>query len=217
MMKKILLTLAALAIAASGASAEVLWDQSDYDDVNLFGIWNSESGCAPFGGTFHVANDIQLDVQVTINTISTYYTNYSFEFAGTSEAYLWIGLKSGNLPITGTDNPSDPGLLVPVTVVQNDAGHNVLMAENLSITLTPGEYWVSLTPIAPGGPWGPEYNIASLSNWGDDSAKIEYCGMNAPEWLVASPGKDASILIEGTIDVVATETQPWGNLKALYR
>lgn len=217
MMKKVLLTLAALAIFASGASAEVLWDQSDYDDVNLFGIWNSESGCFPFGGTYHTANDIQIYDQVTINSISTYYTAYSFEFPGTTEAYLWIGLKSDSLPITGTDIPSDPALLVPVTVEQNAAGHNVLKAEGLSISLTPGEYWVSLTPVAPAGPFGPEYNIASLSNWGDDSAKIEFCGLNAPEWLVASPGKDASILIEGTIDVIAVEDQTWGQLKATYR
>ena len=214
-MKKLLLTLCLLVAMAGIATADVIWDQSDYD-VNWAGYWNSETGCAPFGGTIHVANDITIFDYVTVNSITTYYTKFDFGFMGVNEAYLWIAPRTGALPVTGTDNPHDPGLLVPVAVT-DVGGAFAVTASGLNVVLTPGDYWFSLTPIAPSGPWGPEFNIVSNTTIGMDSVAIEFCGFFPPAWVEGQPGLDASILIEGTVDVVANEDVSWGQVKALYR
>lgn len=218
-MKKLLFALVSFALLATGASAQttVLWDQSDYDALNQLGMWDSVSGCAPFGGSVHYAHDIEIFDQVTITSISTYYTAFNFDTASAVEAYLYIGEKTGSLPVNGVDLPQENGTLVPITVSTDANGIYVITAAGLAESLAPGQYWVSLTPILPGGIWGPDFHISSLTPWGDVSAWYEYCGQFAPAWGANFDGLDGSILIEGTVDVVPSEDTSWGEVKTLFR
>jgi len=220
-MKRTMLIILALVLMTGAATADVLWDQSNYDP-NYGGFWDSESGCSLdwTGQTFFTACDIELGVSSTINSITTYYDMLEFGIAGATQAYLYITPKLGALPVYPSDDPLTQGTLVPITVGDDTgSGGNawVVNASGLNVSLTPGEYWVVLTPIFPNGFWGPSFHIRSQDNWGDDSPWIEYCGYDAPAWVNGNPGNDASILIEGTVDVVAVEGETWGGLKALYR
>ena len=214
-MKRLLLTFAALAVMATGAQAEVLWDQSDYDAVGQAGMWNAVSGCAPFGGSIHYANDVTIYDMVTVNSVTTWFTAFNFETESTVEAYLYIGPKTGPLPVNGVDLPQEDGTLVPVTMVNVDGVYQCI-ASGLSIMLTPGEYWVSLTPIMPGGAWGPDFGIRALATVGEPGAWYEYCGQFAPSWTTNLDGWDPALLIEGTIDAVPTESTSLSELKAQF-
>jgi hypothetical protein len=220
-MKKLLITIAALSLIASVATAEVLWDQSEYD--TSYSMWDSESGCGPFmGGTIHLASDFWTGDVVTINQITTYYT-VNGPLSDVTEAYLGIWPKTGPLPEDGVAIANAPENLVPVTVTAVDPGDgspwvHTVVASGLDITLEPGEYWVSLTPAnhyyIPGQVC---YHFAAVTPWGDDVAGIEYCGMSPEVWGNFHSGRDAAILIEGTVDVVAVEGESWGGLKSMYR
>jgi len=216
-MRKLLIAFAAIALFAAAAQADTIWDQSDYDAVNMMSFWDAVSGCAPFGGTIHYANDVHIYDQVTITSISTYYTPWNFDTASATQAYLYIGPKTGATPVNGVDLPEENGSLINITVTTDANGVYVITASGLSEALTPGDYWVSLTPILPGGAWGPDYHIASLSPWGDPSCWYEYCGQFAPSWGVNIDNLDGSLLIEGTVDVVPNDDASWGEMKALYR
>ena len=220
-MKKLLLTLAALTMLTGVASADVLWDQSNFDP-NWSGFWNSESGCALnwSGATVYAANDIMIGDEVTIEKITTYYDQLEFGIESATLAYLWIAPKAGTLPVNGVDNPLTQGTLVTVTVstMTDPATAYVVTADGLNIDMAPGDYWIALTPIFPAGFWGANFNITCLDPWGDSTASWEICAqVNNETWQNVVPGNDASILIEGTINVVATEDETWGGLKALYR
>ena len=216
-MKKLLLTLAALTIMATGASAQtVLWDQSDFDMVEQWGMWDAVSGCAPFGGSVHYASDFWTGDEVRITRITSYFTGFNFETASTAEAYLLIVPKTGSLPVDGVDLPQENGTLVPVTMTNVDGFYH-MVADGLDIYLTQGEYWVSLTPIMPGGPWGPDFHLRSMTPWGDPSASYEYCGMFAPTWTPNIDSLDAAMLIEGVIEVVPNEDRTWSDMKTMFR
>ncbi len=214
-MKKLLLSLVAVVVMAGGANADVLWDQSDYDP-NFAGMWNAVSGCAPFGGSIHYANDIRVYDMVTVTTITLYHTAFNFDTEATTQAHLYITAKNGPLPIDGVDLPQENGAIVPVTVSADGNGAYQIVADGLSVMLTPGDYWVSLTPIMPAGPWGPDFAIRSMTTWGEAGAWYEYCGQFAPAWGSNIDGFDVALLIEGTIDAVPNEDSSLGQLKAKF-
>ena len=182
----------------------------------MAGMWNSVSGCAPFGGSIHYANDIQIYDMVTVTRITTWYTAFNLDTASTVEAYLYIAPKTGAIPVDGTDLPQENGTLVPVTMTDNGMGAYECVADGLSIMLTPGEYWVSLTPIMPGGAWGPDFAIRALDTVGEPGAWYEYCGQFAPAWGTNVDGWDPAILIEGNIDAVPNEDTSLGQLKGRF-
>lgn len=216
-MMRLLLALTALLVVATGAQAAVLWDQSDYDALNQLGMWDAVAGCAPFGGSVHYAQDFRVHDHITIHKITTWYTAFNFDTASAVEAYLYVAPKVGPLPIDGVDLPQENGTLIPITVTTDPNGFFEIVADGLSIPLGPGDYWVSLTPILPeGGFFGPDFHLRALTNWGHPSAWYEYCGQFAPAWGVNVDGFDASIRLEGSIDVVPTESASWGHVKALY-
>ena len=216
-MKKLLIVLTILVACSAGAQADVIWDQSDYDAIGMWGLWDSVSGCAPFGGSIHYASDVPIFDQVTITSISTYYTPFNFDTGSAFQAYLLITPKTGAIPVDGVDLPQENGTLVNITSVADGNGIWVIKADGLSVSLNPGEYWISLTPILPGGPWGPDFHIISLSPWGDPSAYYEYCGQFASAWTPNVDSVDGSILVEGTVDVVPTNDATWSEMKALFR
>lgn len=215
-MSKLLSLIALLVVAATSAPAAVLWDQSDVDAVNQIGAWDAVSGCAPFGGTIHVASDIHIYDQVTVTTIRTWYTAFNFDTESAIEAYLWIAPKTGALPVDGTDLPQENGTIVPITVTLAENGLYEIAADGLSVMLDPGDYWVSLTPFLPGGIWGPDFHVRALTNVGDPSTWYEYCGQFAPAWGANFDGFDMSIQIEGTINAVPNGSDSMGNLKARF-
>ena len=222
-MKKLHTISAVLAVltvlaAAGAAPAAVLWDQSDYDAQGMASWFDSVSGCFPFGSTVHAANDIHVWDHVTIQRITTWYTPFNFDTGAGTEAYLYITPKTGDLPVDATDLPQQGGTLVGITVTQNpDNGMWIVVADGLSVSLAPGDYWVSLTPILPSGPWGGDTHLRALSAWGVPSAYYEYCGEGASTWTAVPDSGDLSLLIEGTVDIVPTESTTWGGAKALFR
>jgi hypothetical protein len=218
-MKKLLLTLALIAVSAGSAGAAVLWDQSNWDP-NYSGFWNSQSGCAIdwTGATVFAANDIKIYDEVTINTITTYYDQLETGVASATQAYLWIAPKTGAMPDNVSDDPLAQGTLVNVTVTDSGTGAYVVTADGLNEELSPGDYWISLTPIFPAGFWGASFNITCLDPWGDSTASWETCAqIGGQTWQNVNPGADASMLIEGIIRVVPTEKTTWGEVKSLYR
>lgn len=219
MNKKLLTVIALLGILAIGAvaQADIIWDQSDYD-LNMASWYDSVSGCPPFGFTVHSASDIHVWDAVTITTITTWYSPFNGATGSATQAYLYIAPKTGPLPIDGVDLPQENGTLISITVTSDPiTGFWVITASGLSVALAPGDYWVSLTPILPGGPWGADTHVRSMTTLGDPAASYEYCGSSSFAWTAVPDPIDLSILIEGTISTVAVESTTWGETKALFR
>ena len=219
MNKKLLTAIALLGILAVGAvaQADIIWDQSDYD-INMQSWYDSVSGCPPFGFTVHSANDIHVWDTSTITTITTWYTPFNGGTGAATQAHLYIAPKTGPLPIDGVDLPQENGTLVTITATPDpNTGFWVITASGLSVTLTAGDYWVSLTPILPGGPWGADTHVRSMTTLGDPAAYYQYCGAGSFVWTVLPEPIDLSILIEGTVGAVPVESTTWGDTKALFR
>lgn len=215
-MKKLLFTIAALTFLVSAASADILWDQSDLV-ADWSGYWDSESGCGFSGATIHAATDFWTGDEVTVESVTVYYDPaFPFETEAVTYAYLMIAPKTGPLPVTGVDIPNET--LVPVTVTMGSSGAYEITASGLSEYLTQGEYWITLSPLMAAGGYGvPSFHTASTVYWGDPTAIIEYCGFFAPAWSEHTPGQDASILIEGTVNVVPNAETTWGDMKNMFR
>ncbi len=214
-MRRLVLLIAILAIAQL-ASAEVLWDQSDFDPWGA-GFFNSESGGPPMGMTVHCVTDITVPTTHDwfIDSITTYYSALDQVWSeGIIEGYLHLFPKVGPLPIDGTDDPG-ASTVVPMSGYLN-GDHHVVTATGLNLHLTPGDYWICITPVAPGGMWGPEIHLGSLSApIGDASASYDIYGTPMPMWMNFMPGLDAAILIEGESSV-ATEPTSLSSIKSLY-
>ena len=207
------LALVAAVSFASFANAEILWDQSSYDEFGP-GFFNSESGEPPFGITMHAVCDVTVDgAGWTVDTITTYYSaidpNWGLAIV---DGYLHVFDKTGPLPIDGTDDPTSSPI-VSMTGTVNGSVTEVV-ATGLSLNLPPGEYWIGITPIAPAGFFGPEIHLSTTDFIGDASASYDPFGIPAA-WFNFNPDTDASILVEGTRnDPVPTHELTWGRLKA---
>ncbi len=203
----------AVVILAQVASADTLWDQSDYDVWGM-GFFNSESGSPPFGSTWHTVCDVTIECGWLVESVTMYYSAIDPAWGGAiTQGYLHVYSKTGPLPVE--DPTADP--LVAMSAVL-DVDHFALTASGLNLDLPPGEYWIGITPIAPGGVMGPEICLSCLSYFGDPSASYDAYGMPMPMWMHFNPGLDAAILIEGVVNgPSATEAKTWGQIKALYQ
>ncbi len=210
MTKLSLIALAMTLFLATSAGAVVLLDQSDYD-ASVPGFLNAVAGGPPFGGTSYSVNDISVDGTGWIITdISTYYNGTGF-FESVSEGYLNISPKTGDLP---TEDPNND-VLIPLTLTLVAPDTYEVTATGLNIELSPGEYWIGVTPIAGGLYDG--IHMASSTLIGDATPSFDPNGMPAPMWSVWNPGVDAAMLIIGLDDVVATEDVTLDGIKSLYR
>jgi hypothetical protein len=212
--KATLLTAILSLILATAASAEVLWDQSDYDPFGA-AYFNSVSGSPPFGSTTYAVSDVTVDGGWHVESITTYFSALDVTW-GTAifEGHVHVFPKTAALPDAG-DDPA-LSMVVPMSgVLVGD--HWEVTASGLSIDLDTGEYWIGLTPVAPSGPFGPELHLGAIAAVGDATAAIDPAGFIYPAtWSAPNPATDASILIEGARPV-PVEDLGWGELKADYR
>ena len=207
----------ALLLAASAAAAaelQVLWDQAAYDPTGAAGLADAAAGCPPRASSVHLASDFRLDSPVSVERVTTYYTASTPEsFSATAEAWLWISPKRGDLPAAG-DDPRSSGRLVPVRAQRSGSGF-ALVASDLALPLRPGEYWISLTPVVPVGPRGPERHLAALRPWGRPSAGYDPCG--TLRWTAFAVGDDATVKIEGVVQEPAGAAAGGGGGPWLWR
>ena len=211
-MAQLMVVLVALTFIASSAAAVTLWDQSDYDLASP-GYFNSEGGGPPFGLTWYTVGDVVVDTEWMITEITQYYGAVDPNWGlGIFQGAVNIFPKTGSMPGAG-DDPTI-GMIVPMTGTVNGEV-TVVTASGLSILLTPGEYWIGITPSAAAGPFGPEPQLPSLTHIGDDSASYDAFGFPMPMWFDFNPGFDGSLVISGDA-VVPTDSVSWGKVKALY-
>jgi hypothetical protein len=208
--KRSLIALALIAMLTTSAGAAVLHDQSSYGDWGA-GFLNGVAG-GPMGGTSYSVNDITVggtgwsieSISIIVNALGGYETNVT-------TAYVNIFPKTGPLP---TDIPNND-LAVPVTVTTVAGNDFMVTASGLAIELEPGEYWVGLTPATADLYDG--IHIPSDTYFGDATPSYDPNGFPAPMWANWVPDTDATILLEGDDQVVATESVSMGSVKALFR
>lgn len=222
-MKKLLTAICLVAMAATVASADILWDQSDWN-TGGDGLLNmAATSCSFFNGNtkVHQANDVTFSVDVVLNSITIYETEGNGNAAAATQAYLWIAPKTGSSPTESSAAVNTAGNLVAITsayVLKDGVYGLAITASGLNVALPAGDYWVSLTPRCSAGlfPWSV-LCFANGSIIGDSTKYIEACSVNS-SWsdLYAPDQHDGAIKIEGSA-VVATENAVWGGVKALYR
>ena len=181
---------------ASAASAAVLWDQSAFD-LGAPGFFDSVSGAPPFGLTVHAVNDVVVGPGGwTVDTIETYFGSIDATWGtAISSGHLHVFPKTGALP----DAIHDPTASATVPMSATHMGdHWVVSATGLGVALAPGEYWIGITPIAPGGAFGPEPHLAAAGAIGDATASWDLGAFpGPPSWFNFNPGADAAIKISG--------------------
>jgi hypothetical protein len=209
MTKLSLIALTLTMILATSASAVVLLDQSGYD-ASIPGFLNAVAGGPPFGGTSYSVNDVTVGgTGWVITDISTYYNATGF-FESVSDGYLYISPKTGDLP---TEDPTND-ILVPLTVTYISDSNYQVTASGLNIELSPGEYWIGVTPIA--GSLYDGIHLSATTLIGAATPSFDPYGMPAM-WTNWNPGVDAAMLINGLDDVVATDDVTLDTVKSLYR
>lgn len=203
---------------AQVATADTLWDQSDFDPWGA-GFPHSVSGGPPYGSTIYGVSDVTVDCGWLVETITTYYSAMDFAWGeAIFEGNLHVREKTGPLPINGTDDPA-VSPVVPVTAVLNGDCW-VVSATGLTLDLSPGVCWIGITPSAPAGMWGPELHLISFTQIGDATASYDLYGTYLPamEWVNLHESMDAAIKIESVVNgPSATERTTWGGIKSLYR
>lgn len=214
-MKKLTCTLGLLAILAGSAGAVTLWDQSDYDLVGS-GFFNTVAGMAPMGMTVHTVNHVTVPEgeMWNVDTITIYFSCVDQSWGSSiTQGNLHVFNKSAALPVDGTDDPTASTLVTMSGTFLTD--HIEVTASGLGLSLSPGEYWIGITPYGTAGFFGPEIHLPSQTLYGDASASYDPYGMPVA-WYNMNAGVDAAILIEGNL-VVSNEAMAWGDMKSLYR
>ena len=201
-----------LVVLAPAAGAGTLWNQSNFDPWGA-GFFNSESGSPPFGMTNHAVCDVVVSTNWVVESVTMYYSALDPGWGGAiSQGYLHIWPKTGPMPV---EDPTASPLVAMTGTLNGD--HFVVTASGLAITLTPGDYWIGITPIAPGGIMGPELCLMDFNPIGDATPTYDpFAFPGPPAWMNPWPGEDASIKIEGALPVPVDEST-WGAIKALYQ
>jgi hypothetical protein len=200
---------------ATAASADVLWDQSAISfSPSAPGIINGKfSGFN--GGTDYSVNDVSVPAQGwTITTITEYFSDWEGvnmqTKAPTGNLIVMpkVGSMPSGIPTTTTVN------LNWVDTVQNGQGVYVMTAAIANLPLSPGDYWITVSYLAPADPFnGNNLQWPALNHSGADVATF-----NGTTWSNLYPGYDAAFKIEGTLGAATpTARTSWGSLKALYR
>jgi hypothetical protein len=219
-MKKLLLSAVAMLLVASAASATVIWDQSNVNISGEGSVNLASNACSQISGNTraHNTSDVSFPVPVNVSSITIWETFGNVQAA--TQAYLWIGAKTGPFPTVPSDSLFNTARLVPITattVTQNGLSC-VKVTANVSRFLPAGDYWVSLTPRHNLGIF--PYSVQLVTTGpivGDPTRVIIACTSNS-DWTtpLSPPTWDYSLRIDGDFAVPTTPTT-WGRLKSLYR
>ena len=213
----------AMLLAASAASAAILWDQSNLvangdGSVNL-----ASNSCSQISGNTRVHNtsDVSFPQPVIITKITIWEKAGNVQAA--TQAYLSILPKTGPFPTVPSDSLYNPSHLVPITVasVTQNGLASIAVSCTLNKALPAGDYWISLTPRHNLGIF--PYSIHHYTQGpivGSPTRALIACTVNS-DWLtpldsVFPSGLDYSIRVEGDFPVPAMSTT-WGRLKTIYR
>lgn len=220
-MKKLLLTAFAMLLVASTASAVVLWDQSNVNPNGEGSVNLASNACSQISGNTRVHNtsDVTFSTSVFISSITIYESFGNVQAA--TQAYLWIGPKTGAFPTVPSDSLYNAGRLVPITattVTQNGLSCVAVTASGLNRTLPAGDYWVSLTPRHNIGVFPYSVHLVTTGPIvGAPTCAVAACTPNSTWYNPLSPPTyDYSLKIEGDLPVPAAGTT-WGRLKSFYR
>jgi hypothetical protein len=150
MSRKVMTALSAVVLLlAQTASADVLWDRSNYDAFGP-GFFNVDAGSPPFGLTVHTVNHVSVGgAGWTVQSITTYYSALDPAWGtGIVNGYLHVYDKTGPLPIDGSDDPTASPLVAMSATFNGD--HWAVTASGLSLPVGPGEHWIGITPGSAG-------------------------------------------------------------------
>jgi hypothetical protein len=212
MTRKLKVYLVAIALLScalgSQAGAVVLWDQSTLD-LNGPGIANSNS--SGFNGfVAYSVNDVTLSSNCVITRITQYYSAFNSSWLNLTQGRVYIEPKTQSLPTVAPGG----GSLIPMSAASATIqGQPVIVvtASGLSIPLSPGEYWIGITPTA-----GAGINGANLQ-WPAAMVGTPVATFFSPAgpWNNTYGSYDGTLLIEGELPVpVAPAT--WGGVKSLF-
>lgn len=224
-MMKLMTALCLVALVASGATAEVLWDQSNWLANGDGFLNNSATSCSMISGEtkMHTAMDVSFATDVFVQSITIYETYGNDRLAMATQAYLWIAPKTGSLPTAASNEVNNAANLVSissVTVVKDGIAGMEVTASGLAIDLAAGDYWVSLTPVHNRGIYPYSVHCFSADGVvGDPTPVIVACTVNS-DWIyryAPDINYDTALKIEGTAAVIPADDTQWGGVKALYR
>ena len=145
----------ASAMAISGAaSADILWDQSNYDTAASAYVNQAFGNFADF--STYMVNDITVDPGGwNVTSVTTYhtYTNGIWPLSG--QAQVNVFARDAAAPGAG-DDPSG-GMVVDFTAVDLGDG-TIAITAALDMDLAAGDYWIGMTPILDFGIFGQEFH-----------------------------------------------------------
>jgi MYXO-CTERM domain-containing protein len=200
-----LVVVSTLVCAAGTVCADVLWDQSQLSATGN-SVPNTISGQPPFGLTSYALNDVHVGAGGwTINSVTVYFSAFGTTDWTTAVTHgrLNIFTQTGGLPVSGNVPSTGAAVTLSCASFIFDAGPGFgeqpcfsATAGGLNITLPEGNYWIGLTPVAPGGFFGPEYNWPTANAYGSNTAMWSPYAPDAQTWV--SAGVDAAMLIQGT-------------------
>ena len=204
-----------VALAATSATASVLWDQSAISfSPSAPGILNYNF--TGFGGyTFYSLDDVTVPAGGwTINTITSYWSDWQGVDMNVKSptGNLIIIPKTGSLPVGTPTTTTVP--LTWVDTAQSGQGVYVMTAAGLNVTLPAGDYWITVAPNGKVDNFNGNNQLWPALNYSGAPVATWYAG----SWADQYGNYDAAMKIEG-VDGGATPTanRSWGQLKSLYR
>jgi hypothetical protein len=149
------LALVAVAAFTATATADVLWDQSNYNSgINAF--VDQEFDDFPSYSSYMVMDVVSTGW--TVQSVSAYFTLGSGNWAGVTQARLNLFAKTGSLPGAGDDPTAGSTVAVSLT---NLGDTWEITASGLNIDVPAGDYWIGLSPLTNFGAQGQEFHRAA--------------------------------------------------------
>lgn len=194
-----------LSAYSMGAQAVVLWDQPPDPGPGPDALIDQEFPDLPDFSTY-IVSDVVFDAAVTIDSITTYFTNQTNSWPLLPVARLNIFADDGTL------DSEDPTAGIVVALENTQVGNLLELTTlfGLDIDLPAGTYWIGLTPILAFDPFGQEFHPAAAGMVGEPTHSRNPGGALGvgTDWFVSgqtlgAPNfQDAAIRIEGTFQAV---------------
>jgi hypothetical protein len=195
-----------------------LWYNGDLNHVN--GLANERDDGIGFGNYAHVFDDFNVPTGQTWTVNGVYSNNYMdyVESGGTTTAVEWSirqGITNGNGGTLIASGTAGPGNFTVQFHSFGDFGfiEYTVQAQNLAVTLTPGTYFLNVTPVGNGHGRSFESDTSGADcvgtpcgNNGNAFFDSNFFGANyQPTSVQGQPG-DFSMGVQG---VIAPEPPPW--------